>query len=42
MADRQSYDLRAEMVDALMEKVETDPYPSNDDARLDRGDAHSR
>ena len=28
MADRQSYDLRAEMVDALMEKVETDPYPS--------------
>ena len=29
MADRQSFDLRAEMVDALMEKVETDPYPSN-------------
>ena len=29
MADRQGFDLRAEMVDALMEKVETDPYPSN-------------
>jgi hypothetical protein len=25
----QRYDLRAEMVDALMEKVETDQYPSN-------------
>ena len=24
----QRYDLRAEMVDALMEKVETDTYPS--------------
>ena len=29
MADRQSFDLRAEIVDALMEKVDTDPYPSN-------------
>jgi hypothetical protein len=28
MADRQSFDLRAEIVDALMEKVDTDPYPS--------------
>jgi hypothetical protein len=28
MADRQGYELRAELVDALMEKVETDPYPS--------------
>jgi hypothetical protein len=27
MAER--YDLRAEMVDALLEKVETDTYPSN-------------
>jgi hypothetical protein len=29
MANSQRFDLRAEMVDALMEKVETDPYPSN-------------
>jgi hypothetical protein len=29
MAERQRYDLRAELVDALMEKVDTDPYPSN-------------
>ena len=29
MADGQSFDLRAEIVDALMEKVDTDPYPSN-------------
>jgi hypothetical protein len=29
MADRQSFDLRAEIIDALMEKVDTDPYPSN-------------
>jgi len=29
MASSQGFDLRAEMVDALMEKVETDPYPSN-------------
>jgi hypothetical protein len=29
MADRQQFDLRAEIVDALMEKVDTDPYPSN-------------
>ena len=29
MANRQSFDLRAEIVDALMEKVDTDPYPSN-------------
>ena len=28
MADGQGYELRAELVDALMEKVETDPYPS--------------
>jgi hypothetical protein len=29
MADRQSFDLRAEIIDALMEKIDTDPYPSN-------------
>ena len=29
MAERQQFDLRAEIVDALMEKVDTDPYPSN-------------
>ena len=29
MADRRNFDLRAEIVDALMEKVDTDPYPSN-------------
>jgi hypothetical protein len=29
MADRERYDLRAEMVDALMEKVENDTYPSS-------------
>jgi hypothetical protein len=28
MADSQSFDLRAEVLDALMEKVESDPYPS--------------
>jgi hypothetical protein len=29
MADRQSFDLRSEIIDALMEKIDTDPYPSN-------------
>ena len=28
MADRQGYDLRAEMLEVLMEKVESDQYPS--------------
>jgi hypothetical protein len=28
MADRQKFDLRAEIVDTLMEKVDSDPYPS--------------
>ena len=28
MADRQGYDLRAEMFETLMEKVESDHYPS--------------
>jgi hypothetical protein len=28
MADRQGYDLRAEMFETLMEKVETDRFPS--------------
>ena len=37
MADRQQFDLRAEIVDALMEKVDTDPYPSNTMLNYDRG-----
>ena len=28
MADRQGYDLRAEMLETLMEKVESDRFPS--------------